>query len=116
MPINEWSESIIIAELADEPAFSEDMESLMRRLDDAPGPLPDVILNAQAVSYMNSSNIAQLLKVRKRLAESNGRLRLCAVNDQVWSVMLATGLDQVFEFTDDVSTSLASLLIADAGS
>jgi hypothetical protein len=33
------------------------------------------------------------------------------LNDHVWSVMLVTGLDKVFEFTDDVSTSLASLMI-----
>ena len=111
MPINEWSEQILIVELSDEPAFSEDMDSIARRLDDAPGVPPDVILNAQNVSYMNSTNIAQLLKVRKKLADGGGRLRLCSLNDQVWSVLLATGLDKVFEFTDDVSTSRASLQI-----
>ena len=31
MPINEWSENIVIVELNDEPAFSEDMAGLMRR-------------------------------------------------------------------------------------
>jgi anti-anti-sigma factor len=110
MPINEWSESIIIAELNDEPAFSEDMDGLMRRLDGAEE-LPDIIVNMQAVSYVNSSNIAQLLRLRKKLLTSDSRLRVCAVNDAVWSVLLITGLDKIFEFTDDVATSLASLQI-----
>ena len=111
MPINEWSESILIVELSDEPQLSEDMDALMRRLDEAPGELPDVVIDAQAVSYLNSSNIAQFLKLRKKLIDSQVRLRLCGLNDHVWSVMLVTGLDKVFEFTDDVSTSLASLMI-----
>jgi anti-anti-sigma factor len=109
MPINEWSESILIAELNDEPSFSEDMDALLRRLDDAPGDPPDVIVNVQSVSYMNSSNIAQLLKLRKKLLDNSAQLRICSVADRVWSTILVTGLDKVFEFTDDISTSLASL-------
>ena len=111
MPIHEWSEQIFIAELNDEPAFSEDMENLMRRLDEQPDGTPDVIVNMKTVSYLNSSNIAQLLKLRKRLTSTDARLRVCAVADAVWSVLLITGLDTVFEFTDDVTTSLASLQI-----
>ena len=111
MPINEWSESIFIAELNDEPAFSEDIEALMRKMDQAGEELPDVIVDMQAVSYVNSSNIAQLLKLRKRLTGGDARLRICTINDAVWSVLLITGLDKLFEFTDDVTTSLASLQI-----
>ena len=109
MAINEWSDDILIAELADEPAFSEDVGAVMRRLDTAGANAPDVILNMEAVSYLNSSNIAQLLRLRKKVISSNRRMRICAVADPVWSVMLVTGLDKVFDFTDDVSTSLASL-------
>ena len=65
----------------------------------------------QGVSYLNSSNIAQLLKLRKKLLNASARLRVCAVSDAVWSVLLITGLDKIFDFTDDVATSLASLQI-----
>lgn len=110
MPVNEWSESIVIAELTDEPAFSEDMESLLRSLDQAED-VPDVIVNMKGVRHVNSSNLSQLLKLRKRLIQGDGRLRLCSIHDKVWSVFLMTGLDSVFDFTEDVSTSLASLQI-----
>ncbi|MHC5023858.1 MAG: STAS domain-containing protein [Planctomycetota bacterium] len=111
MPINEWSDRIVIAELNDEPAFSEDFEALMQRLQQDPERVPDVIADMKSVSYLNSSNIAQLLKLRKRVTSGQGRLRICSVNDPVWSVILITGLDKIFDFTDDVSTSLASLQI-----
>jgi anti-anti-sigma factor len=123
MPITEWSEDILIAELSDEPSFSDDLNALVRRLDSARGKgdggTPDVILNLKGVTYLNSSNIAQLLRVRQMLANAGGgdsgggggRLRLCSVGDQVWSVLLITGLDKFFDFTGDVATSLASLQI-----
>lgn len=111
MPISEWSDTILIAELTDEPTFSEDVDALERRVDAAGDEPPSVIVNMQGVSYVNSSNIAQLLRLRKKLLAHGRRLRICSVNDAVWSVLLTTGLDQLFEFTDDVSTSLASLQI-----
>ncbi len=111
MPVTAWSDSILIVELSDEPSFSEDMDSLLGRLADHSGQLPDVIVTARAVTYLNSSNISQLLTLRKVLLDGGVRLRLCELNDRLWSVMIATNLDQAFEFTDDVSTSLASLQI-----
>jgi anti-anti-sigma factor len=113
MPVNQWSESIVIAELTDEPAFSEDMDTLLRSLDPHEADVPDVIVNMKGVSHVNSSNLSQLLKLRKRLTQAGRRLRICSANDPVWSVFLMTGLDNVFEFTEDVSTSLASLQIND---
>ena len=107
------SERIVIAELADEPAFSEDMDALCARLDDIEAPqVPDVILDMRGVGYLNSSNLAQLLRLRKKLAHSDKRLRICSVSDGVWSVLLTTGLDALFTFNDDVSTSLAGLWLA----
>lgn len=108
MPINDWSDNILIAELSDDPAFSDDTSLLMQRLE-AAAELPDVIMDMKSVSFISSSNIAQLLRVRKKLNSVDAKLRICSVDDSVWSVMLITGLDKVFEFTDDVSTSLASL-------
>jgi anti-anti-sigma factor len=113
MALTDWSEDILIADLSDEPSFSDDMDALCRRLDQPPkksgNPAHDVILNMNSVSYLNSSNLAQLLKVRKKLSLAGRKLRVCAVNDAVWSILMTTGLDQVFSFNDDVSMSLASI-------
>jgi anti-anti-sigma factor len=111
MPLQEWSESTLIAEMSDEPLFSEDFEALAARLEEAKTETPDVIVNLKDVSRLNSSNLAQLLRLRKLILSRRRRLRICAVQDIVWSVFLTTGLEKLFEFTDDVATSLASLQI-----
>ncbi len=112
MPIQEWSESIMISEPEEEPAFSDEMEALVRRLEAKDrDSMVDVVIDMKAVGHVNSSNIAQLLKVRKTLQDRNARLRVCAVTDRVWSVILVTGLDKIFEFTADIATSIASLQI-----
>ncbi len=109
MPIHDWSDDILIVELNNDPAFSEEIETLQRRIEQPEGLTQDIIVNMKSVNFVNSTNIAQLLKLRKTVLSSKHRLRVCAVCDQVWSVILITGLDKIFDFTDDVSTSLASL-------
>jgi len=111
MPLQEWSETTLIAEMNDEPLFSEDFEALTARLEETGDATPDVIVNLKDVTRLNSSNLAQLLRLRKMILSRRRRLRICSVQDIVWSVFLMTGLEKLFEFTDDVSTSLASLQI-----
>lgn len=106
MTIQNWSDDIILVELADEPAFTEDLNALMDAVAESPS---DAVLNFQAVDFLNSSNIAKLLKLRKILVNLDKRLVLCGINTQVWGVFLVTGLDKIFEYTDDTATALATL-------
>jgi anti-sigma B factor antagonist len=110
----EWSEDIAIAELADEPALSDELNGLIDRVRDAGESTPHVVLNFAGVTYVNSSNIAQMLKLRATLSKAGRRLKLCSVTDEVWSVMLVTGLDKVFLFAPDPMTALAGLQLEDA--
>ena len=113
MPLNVWSESITIAELSDEPMFSEDMDMLVARIDefrrDSDDLVPDVIVDMSQVDAVNSSNLGALLRLRKTLINANHRMMICRVNDGVWTAMIATGLDRVFDFTEDTTTALATL-------
>ncbi len=109
---NDWSERILVSELSDEPALSEELTSLEERVGGAPpGEPPSVVINFANVTYVNSSNLAQLLKLRKMLADSGGLLRISSVTDEVWSVLLVTGLDKVFQFAPDLMTALTGLQI-----
>jgi len=109
MSIQEWSKEILVVELNDEPQLSEDLSSLMDRLGSSPF---DVVLNFTGVGFMNSSNIAALLRLRKALLAAKRRLILCDVNTHVWGIFLVTGLDKLFDFTRDVATALATLQLA----
>lgn len=113
MSINEWSEDIHIAELQDDPSFSEDMASLARRYADEKGaPPPSVVLNMRQLHFLNSSNISQLLRLRKAALARGAKVRMCSVSDRIWGVLLATDLDRLFDFSEDVTTALAAMQVA----
>ena len=112
MSIEAWSDDILIAALGDEPSFSEEVAALLQRIDQFGEDTPDVVVDLSGVSYLNSSNIAQMLRLRKRLSCAGRSMRICSVDDQVWGVLMITGLDKIFEFTDDVTTALASLQLS----
>lgn len=108
MSVKDWSENILLAELQDDPLFSDDLNTLQEAVERRPG--AHAVLDFSGVNFLNSSNIAKLLKLRKLMhAAGNGKLRLCGINTGVWGVFLVTGLDKIFEFNDDVPSGLASV-------
>ncbi|MCC6422879.1 MAG: STAS domain-containing protein [Phycisphaerales bacterium] len=108
MPVEKWSDTIAVAHLGDDPQFSEDMLAI----EQAAGSRPlDVVLDFDAIHFINSSNISQLLRVRKQSITTGGRLVLCGINTQTWGTFLVTGLDKIFTFSDNVTTALATLQI-----
>jgi len=108
----DWSTDIAIANLADEPALSDELGTMIERVEGSEAP-PHIVLDFHEVSYVNSSNIAQLLRIRKILDESGHRLVLCSVTDEVMSVMVVSGLHKLFLFAPDTLTAIASVQIED---
>ncbi|MGE3107221.1 MAG: STAS domain-containing protein [Phycisphaerales bacterium] len=109
---NDWGDNILLSHLADEPELSDEFVSIFAAL--AEKPSRNVVLDFGAVSYLNSSHLAQLLRLRKLLSESGGVLVLCAMNDDTRSVMRLSRLDSLFRFADDPLTALAGLQIEQA--
>lgn len=105
-----WSDKIVIADLSDEPALSEELTALIDKLGSLDkDKVPHIVLNFAAVAYIHSSNLAQLLRLRKRLLEAGRTIKICSVSEEVWSVLLITGLDKVFRFAPDPMTALAGI-------
>jgi len=111
----DWSDNIVIANLADEPALSDELSMICERIEKAGEgePVPHAVLEFQEVSYVNSSNIAQLLRLRKNLEAHSRQLILSGVSDEVMSVLVVTGLNKVFSFAGDLLTAIASIQIAE---
>ena len=109
MPLEKWSENTIVVHLADDPQFSEDLDGVEQCV--AQGRC-DAVLDFGSVKFVNSANIARLLRLRNQSVAHDNRIVLCNVTTQVWSAFLITGLDKVFTFSDNVTTALATLQIA----
>lgn len=110
MSVEQWSETVLLGELADDPQYADDLTAIIEQCTN--NAQLDVLLNFAQVNYLNSSNIAKLLKLRKLVTITNERkLKLCGVSRQVWGVFLVTGLDRIFEIVEDVPTGLASMQI-----
>tara|TARA_E500000318_G_scaffold2060_1_gene2824 strand:- start:132225 stop:132587 length:363 start_codon:yes stop_codon:yes gene_type:complete len=111
----DWSDNIVIANLADEPALSDELSMICERVESTgeSDPIPHAVLDFHEVSYVNSSNIAQLLRLRKNLEARERQLVLAGVSDEVMSVLVVTGLNKVFQFAPDMLTAIASIQIAE---
>lgn len=113
----DWSEDIVLAHLADEPALSDELGAILERLESLARSehAPHVVLDFANVSYVNSSNIAQLLRLRQVLEDARCQFRLAGVAGEVLLVMRTTGLDRVLAFSPDTLTALASVQIEGQG-
>ena len=105
MSVEKWSESVTIVHLGSDPHFSEDIETAT----ELTGGSVNRVLDFSAVHYVNSSNIAALLRLRRQVAEKNGKVVLCNVANAVWTTFLITGLDKIFDFSENVPTALATI-------
>lgn len=108
MSIQEWSELIWVAQLGNEPSLSEDLTQLKERAL-AASTAPALVLDLASVTQLNSTNLSQMLRLRKYAVDSETKLLLAGPSDSVWAVFLTTGLDKVFEFMPDVPSALAGL-------
>ena len=109
----DWGDNIILSRLSDEPELSEEFAGIFARLarhvPASRKPFPNVVLDFSGVSYLNSSHLAQLLRMRKLLAELGKSLVLCGMVEDVWSILTLSGLYKIFRHSPDPMTALASL-------
>jgi anti-sigma B factor antagonist len=107
MGIQNWSDSIILVNLAEEPYLGEELQTTLVMVADKAD--HDVVVDFAAVSLITSSSLAKLLKLRKTLLENGHKLILCSAKPQTKGIFRLTGLDKVFNFVDDQFMALAGL-------
>ena len=107
MGIQNWSESVILVNLAAEPQMSEELKTVTEIARDRGN--CDVVVDFAAVELITSSSLAKLLKLQKVLKDCECQLILCGLNNRTRSVFNITELETIFEFTEDPFIALASL-------
>ena len=108
----DWSENVYVVHLSDDPALGDELDSLERECGDTPR---HGVLDFSAVTFVNSSNISQLLRLRRQLNRGQCRLILAGVRPEVWSAFAVSGLDKIFATAENVPLALAAIQIAAAG-
>ncbi len=107
MGIQNWSDSIILVNLAQEPQLGEELQAVSAMASDKGD--CDVVVDFADVDIITSSSIAKLLKLRKAVVVCDHRLVLSSVKPRLYKVFTVTGLDSVFEFVEDQFLALAGL-------
>jgi anti-anti-sigma factor len=107
MSVQNWSDNIILVNLAPEPQTGEELQMAIEMATETGG--YDVVVDFAQVGIVTSSSIAKLLKLHKALEGSGRRLVLSTVGKQTKEVFAVTGLDNIFEFIDDQYVALAGL-------
>ena len=69
-----------------------------------------VVLDASAVSYVDSKGLGSLVELTQELGQSGKSLKLCSVNKTMREVIELTGLWPLFEHFEDVNSAVRSFL------
>lgn len=107
MGIQNWSDDVILVNLAKEPDMGEELQTVIGLVTE--NQAVDVVVDFADVDIITSSSIAKLLKLRKVLGDNEQKLIFCSVGPKTKSIFSVTGLDNVFHFVDDQFVALASL-------
>ena len=113
---NGGNAGIKVVALRDDPDLESDLEDAGNLLTGTAEPIPHMVLEFGAVTYVASSHLAQMLRIRKKLNDARKQLAVCGMNDHVWSVLALTGLDRVFRSYPSTAAALAALSAVDGAS
>ncbi len=102
-----WSDEVLGAKLADEPAFNIEIDALTREANSNPD--KHIILDFSHVNYLNSSNITKILKLHKAVIANHRVLTLCSVPENIRGVLRISGLDRKFSYAPDTRTAMDAL-------
>jgi len=110
MGIQNWSDTVILVNLASEPYMGEELHTANQMACEQVE--SDVVVDFSDVMTVTSSSLAKLLKLRKTLHENGRKLVLCGMGSQTRGIFSLTGLDMVFHFVEDQFIALAGLQMA----
>ena len=108
----EYRGQVVVATLTDEKILEESQllgleGSFMPLIEQNPG--IQLIVDFESVKFLTSSVLGLLIRVSKKVYETDGKLRLCSINPKILEVFKITRLDKIFEIYPDVDEALVGL-------
>jgi anti-anti-sigma regulatory factor len=99
MPIQQWSEEILLVTLPAGQNMREDILALQRNLEENEN--QNVVLDFSNVDFIIEGNLLQLLGINRSQERRKRKLILCSVAPAIKGVFLVLGLDGIFEIAND---------------
>jgi len=108
----EYVKNATIATLTDERILDEsDIQALentiMPLIQQDPG--LNLIICFSEVRFLSSAVLGLLIRISKKVYESNGQLKLCAIKQNILAIFKITRLDRVFDIYEDREKALENL-------
>lgn len=99
MGIQDWSEDVILVELPAEPQTGKQLRETIQVVRDRGD--CDVVVDFSQVDIITSDSLAQLVRLRKLMADCRRQLTLCHVGAATKGIFSVTGLDEIFTVVDE---------------
>ncbi len=92
-------------------AFRMAVEQIEQRFDRKAGRAiaGDLVLNLEAVPFVDSAGLEYLLDLQERFAEKLGRVKLANLNENIAKTLEITRLDNAFERFENVSEAVKAI-------
>ena len=107
MGIQNWSDDIVLVDLPQEPEMGDELKTVIATVRDRGD--CDVVIDFANVDIVTSSTLSKMLKLRKLLGDCGHRLVFCSVAAATKGIFTVTGLEGIFEISEDKFVALASL-------
>ena len=69
----------------------------------------NLILDFRNVKFLSSAVLGLLIRIKKRIYDKQGQLRLCNINPRNYEVFEITGLISIFDIYPDLASATAGL-------
>ena len=107
----EYAGKATIATLTDEKILEEaDIQALESSIMPVIEQSKDIalVMNFLKVKFLSSAVLGLLIRVSKKVYESNGQLKLCSINPKIYEIFKITRLDKVFDISENLDKALQS--------
>ena len=69
-------------------------------------PAPDVLLDFSNVEFMSSAMLGLLGVVHRKMKKADGRLKMCSIRPEIFTVFKLTNLDKLFSIYSDAGDAM----------
>lgn len=103
---------VAVATLTDEKILDEDQlsrleNSFMPLIAQTPG--IQLIVDFSNVQFLTSAVLGLLIRVSKKVYETEGKLRLCSIDAKILDIFRITRLDKIFEIFPNIDDAMIGL-------